>query len=172
MDTAILGGGCFWCIEAIFQNIKGVESVCSGYSGGHVENPSYEDVCTKKSGHIEVVEIKFDENQISYEKLLDIFFEAHDPTTLDRQGNDKGPQYKSAIFAVNDEQCKKANDKIAEWSKKQIYSDKIITEVRMLDIFYPAEDYHQNYFRNNPSQPYCKYLIAPKVEKFLNPSKD
>jgi peptide-methionine (S)-S-oxide reductase len=168
MAKAVLGGGCFWCLEAIFQRVKGVKKVVSGYSGGKRENPNYEQVCTGVSGHAEVVEIEFDENVISYENLLDIFFEIHDPTQLNRQGNDVGSQYRSVIFYLDENQKDTALKKIEELKKKGI---NVVTEVSPLTKFYKAEEYHQNYFNQNPQNPYCGYVIAPKVEKWLNKQK-
>jgi peptide-methionine (S)-S-oxide reductase len=168
MAKAVLGGGCFWCLEAIFQRVKGVKKVVSGYSGGKRENPNYEQVCTGVSGHAEVVEIEFDENVISYENLLDIFFEIHDPTQLNRQGNDVGSQYRSVIFYLDENQKDTALKKIEELKKKGI---NVVTEVSPLTKFYKAEEYHQNYFNQNPQNPYCGYVIAPKVEKWLSKQK-
>jgi peptide-methionine (S)-S-oxide reductase len=159
---AVLGGGCFWCLDAVFREVKGVKSIVVGYSGGKRPNPTYEQVCTGVSGHAEVVEIEFDENIISYEELLDIFFLIHDPTQLNRQGNDIGPQYRSVVFYVDDYQKEIAQKKIDKLKKEM----NIVTELAPLDKFYPAEDYHQNYFNNNPQNPYCSYVIAPKLEKF------
>ena len=161
MAKAVFGGGCFWCLDAIFRNIKGINSVTCGYAGGRRANPTYEQVCTGVSGHAEVVEIDYDENIISYDKLLDIFFEIHDPTQLNRQGNDVGTQYRSIILYLNDEQKEKALKKIEELKEKI----NVVTEVKPLEKFYKAEDYHQNYFYNNPQNPYCVYVIAPKVNK-------
>ena len=161
---AVVGGGCFWCIEAIFQRVKGVKKVISGYSGGKRPNPTYEQVCTGVSGHAEVVEIEFDENIISYEEILDIFFDIHDPTQLNRQGNDVGTQYRSVIFYLDENQKEIALKKIEELKKKGI---NVVTEVSPLEKFYPAEDYHQNYYNQNLQNPYCHYIITPKVEKFL-----
>ena len=166
MGIATFGTGCFWCTEAVFQQLKGVKSVVSGFSGGHVENPSYEQVVTGATGHAEVCQIEFDPDQISFEDLVEIFFDTHDPTTLNRQGNDYGPQYRSVIFYHTEEQreiaerVKRENDASGKWKKP------IVTEITAFDKFYPAEDYHQNYFKNNPNQGYCRYVIAPKVAKF------
>jgi len=161
---AVLGGGCFWCLEAVFQRVKGVRKVISGYSGGRRPNPTYEQVCTGVSGHAEVVEIEFDENIISFEELLDIFFDIHDPTQLNRQGNDVGTQYRSVIFYIDENQKEIAQKKINELKDKGI---NVVTELSPLEIFYPAEEYHQNYYNQNPQNPYCHYVITPKVEKFL-----
>jgi peptide-methionine (S)-S-oxide reductase len=166
MGIATFGTGCFWCTEAVFQQLKGVKSVVSGFSGGHVETPSYEQVMTGTTGHTEVCQIEFNPEQISFEDLLEVFFETHDPTTLNRQGNDVGTQYRSAIFYHSEEQreiaerVKSENDASGNWKKS------IVTEVTAFDKFYPAEDYHQNYFKNNPNQGYCRYVIAPKLQKF------
>ena len=169
MDIATLGAGCFWCIEAILLNVPGVLSVDVGYSGGHIDNPTYKMVCEGKTGHAEVAQIKFDSKTISYENLLSTFFEIHDPTTLNRQGNDVGNQYRSCIFYHDSTQFE-----IAQKFKEKIqskYSDKIITEIVPFDKFYIAEDYHQNYFNNNKNQPYCNFVIKPKLDKFLNDKK-
>lgn len=162
--TAIFGGGCFWCVEAIFSDLKGVLEVIPGYSGGHVENPTYEQVCTDQTGHAEVVQITYDQDVISYEDLLRIFFTTHDPTTLNRQGEDVGTQYRSVIFYQSE-----AERKAAEAVKDEmapLWDDPIVTEVTEFDTFYPAEDYHHDYFALNPQQGYCKMVIAPKVAKF------
>lgn len=163
-SVATLGGGCFWCLEAVYSQLRGVSQAISGYSGGHVANPSYEQVCTKTTGHAEVVQVTYDDSEVSFGDLLDIFFTIHDPTTLNRQGNDVGPQYRSAIYYHNEEQKRIAEEKIAEFNA--IWDDPIVTEITALDAFYPAEAYHQNYFANNPNQPYCQVVVAPKVAKF------
>jgi peptide-methionine (S)-S-oxide reductase len=163
---ATLGGGCFWCLEAVYQQLDGVEKVVSGYAGGHVENPTYEQVCGKKTGHAEVVQLTYDPARVSYRDLLEVFFTIHDPTTLDRQGNDVGPQYRSAIFYHDDEQRRVAEEIIAELAAEHAFDQPIVTEVVPLTRFYPAELYHQNYFEQNPAQPYCAYVISPKVAKF------
>ena len=162
-EVATLGGGCFWCIEAVFQKLPGVQSVTSGYAGGHKANPTYEEVCTGQTGHAEVAQIKFDPQKISYEKLLDVFWDAHDPTTLNRQGHDHGTQYRSIILYQTE-----AQRVAAEQSKKAAakrFKDPIVTEIQPLQAFYAAENYHQNYFRNNGNAPYCRLVIRPKVEK-------
>ena len=165
-EIATLGGGCFWCTEAVFDDLKGVISVESGYSGGTVAAPSYEQVCTGKTGHAEVVQVSFDPGVISYEDLLRIFFTVHDPTTLNRQGSDTGTQYRSVIF-YHDENQKKAAEKIMkEISDEKIWDDPIVTELSPFGAFYKAEGYHQEYFANNPNQGYCRIVIAPKVAKF------
>jgi peptide-methionine (S)-S-oxide reductase len=165
-DTATFGNGCFWCTEAIFQQINGVISVASGYSGGHVENPTYEEVCEKTTGHAEVCRIVYDPSKITYDELLEIFWQTHDPTTLNRQGNDVGPQYRSVIFYHNAEQKQKAEHYKAALDKSGAFDKPIVTAVEPLKNYYPAENYHQNYFKNNPNQPYCYFVIRPKLEKF------
>lgn len=164
--SATLGGGCFWCLEAVFEMVEGVSRVKSGYAGGHVEDPTYEQVCTGKTGHAEVVQVDFDPARISYAELLEIFFTIHDPTTLNRQGGDVGPQYRSAIFTHSSEQEDVARAVIRSMDEEGPWDDPVVTEVRPLDTFYPAEDYHDEYFRRNASQPYCQVVIAPKVAKF------
>ncbi|HSK74559.1 MAG TPA: peptide-methionine (S)-S-oxide reductase MsrA [Pyrinomonadaceae bacterium] len=166
LETATLGGGCFWCTEAIFDNLQGVEDVVSGYSGGHTENPTYQEVCSETTGHAEVVQIKFNPNEISFKEILQVFFGTHDPTTLNRQGNDIGTSYRSAIFYHNDEQKRIAEETIGEIEKESVFDDPIVTEVTEFTNFYPAEDYHQEYFAKNPNQPYCSAVVAPKVSKF------
>lgn len=165
-QTAILAGGCFWCLEAVFDDLQGVLSVESGYAGGHVPNPTYEQVCTGRTGHAEAVRIKFDPQTITYRDLLNIFFSIHDPTTLNRQGNDVGPQYRSAIFYIDDTQKQTAQEVIAQISAAGLWPNPIVTEVTPFSNFYIAEDYHQEYFARNPYQPYCQAVIAPKVVKF------
>ena len=164
-ETAILGGGCFWCVEAALKQLKGVDSVRSGYMGGQTANPTYQQVCSGRSGHVEVAEITFDPAVISYSDLLHVFFTAHDPTTLNRQGNDVGEQYRSVIFYLNDQQKKTAEDVIAELSRDQVFRDPIVTAVEPASTFHMAEDYHQDYFANNSTQPYCMFVVAPKVQK-------
>ena len=166
LETAVFGGGCFWCLEAVFQRLPGVKSVESGYAGGRVENPSYKQVCTGNTGHAEVVRVSFDPGQISYRDLLDVFFAIHDPTTLNRQGNDVGTQYRSVIFYNSDEQRREAEKMIAELTAAREFSAPIVTVVEPAGTFYVAEDYHQNYFNENTEQPYCRFIIAPKLEKF------
>ena len=165
-DVATLGGGCFWCIEAVFQQVQGVASVESGYMGGKHPNPSYEAVCTGMSGHAEVVQVTFDPAVIAYRDVLEIFFAVHDPTTLNRQGNDVGTQYRSVIFYHSPDQAATAKDVIATLTADNVFASPIVTEVSPAQPFYPAEDYHQEYFMRNPGQPYCAYLIAPKLAKF------
>ncbi len=166
LQTATLAGGCFWCTEAVFDEVKGVHSVESGYAGGHLANPSYREVCTGLTGHAESVQIKFDPNVVSYRDLLNVFFAIHDPTSLNRQGADVGTQYRSAIFYHNDEQKRIAEELIKELDQQKIWDRPIVTEVAKLDKFYVAEDYHQEYFAKNPYQPYCQAVVAPKVAKF------
>lgn len=166
MEIATFGSGCFWCTEAVFQQLRGVKSVVSGYSGGHVDNPSYEQVSTGRTGHAEVCQIEFDNEQITFKELLEIFFGTHDPTTLNRQGNDVGTQYRSVIFYHSEEQKAVAERMIKELNAKKTFEKPIVTEITAFQKFYRAEDYHQNYFRNNPTQGYCRYVIAPKVAKF------
>ncbi len=166
VEKATFAGGCFWCLEAIFQDVEGVTQVVSGYSGGHVPSPSYEQVCTGTTGHAEAVQITYDPGQITYDELLEIFFQTHDPTTLNRQGNDHGTQYRSAIFYMNNDQKKKAEQMIARLNASESFEDPIVTEVAPLDNFYPAEGYHQDYYKLNPNQPYCRLVIHPKLNKF------
>lgn len=163
---ATFAGGCFWCTEALFSELKGVKKVTSGYIGGHKENPTYKEVCTGETGHAEATEILYDPNQVSFEELLEIFFKTHDPTTLNRQGADVGTQYRSGVFFHTPEQEQAAKAVIAELDKAKIYEDPIVTEVTAATVFYPAEDYHQDYYSNNPNQGYCAMVITPKVEKF------
>ena len=165
-QTATLGGGCFWCLEAIFDNLKGIESVVSGYSGGSVPDPSYQEVCTGNTGHAEVIQITFDSRIISYKELLEVFFTIHDPTTLNRQGPDVGTQYVSVIFYHTPEQNEVAKEVIAEFDAKKIWDKPIITEITPFKAFYPAEEEHQKYFMRNPGNQYCSLVIAPKVTKF------
>lgn len=165
-EVATLGGGCFWCLEPIYDDLRGVLSVESGYAGGHVANPSYEAVCTGTTGHAEVVQVTFDPSVISYRDVLEVFFAVHDPTTLNRQGNDVGTQYRSVIFYHSPEQKQIAEAVIREVADSGSLQNPIVTEVVPFESFYPAEDYHQEYFENNPRQPYCSMIIAPKVAKF------
>jgi peptide-methionine (S)-S-oxide reductase len=166
MEQATFGGGCFWCTEAVFQNLKGVSKVVSGYMGGHKENPSYDDICTGDSGHAEIIQIDYDPGQISFEDLLLVFFKTHDPTTLNRQSNDVGTQYRSVVFYENQEQKIAAENMIDQLDKEMIFESPIITEVTPISKFYEAEDYHQNYFNNNANKGYCAYVIQPKLVKF------
>jgi len=165
-QTATLAGGCFWCLEAVFDNLQGVTDVVSGYAGGTTVNPTYRQVCAGTTGHAEVVQIQFDPDVISYKDLLEVFFSIHDPTTLNRQGADVGEQYRSAIFYHSPEQKQVAEQVIRELSEEKIWKDPIVTEVTSITTFYPAEDYHQEYFANNPEQGYCQMVISPKVAKF------
>ncbi len=165
-EVATLGGGCFWCLEAVYQELKGVESVVSGYSGGHVKNPTYRAVCEETTGHAEVVQITYDADVVSFKDILDVFFTIHDPTTLNRQGNDRGTQYRSAIYTHDEAQKQTAEAAIAEVESSGMYGNKVVTEVTPLDVFYRAEDYHQNYYKTNPTQGYCQFVVAPKVAKF------
>ena len=165
LQTTTLGGGCFWCVEAVMQPLKGVREVVSGYMGGKVENPSYREVCGGRTGHAEVVQVHFDPDAISYRDLLYVFFATHDPTTLNRQGADTGTQYRSVVFYHDDEQKRVAEEVIADLEAQGVFDDSIVTEVTAAEPFYRAEDYHQNYFVQNPRQPYCQAVIAPKVAK-------
>lgn len=165
-ETATFAGGCFWCLEAVYQELEGVVSVVSGYMGGTVVRPSYEQVCTGKTGHAEVVQVQYDPARLSYEELLEVFFSIHDPTTKNRQGNDIGTQYRSAIFYHTEAQREAATAMVQRLEREQVFSSKIVTEVALASEFYAAEDYHQNYFQSHPEQPYCAYVVAPKVAKF------
>lgn len=165
-EIATLAGGCFWCLEAVYEQLKGVEQVTSGYAGGSVANPTYQEVSTGRTGHAEVVQVVFDPEQVSYRDVLGVFFTIHDPTTLNRQGADVGTQYRSAIFYHSPEQKEAAESMIRELEAEGLWKNPIVTQVVPLEAFYPAEDYHQEYFRNHPNQPYCQVVIAPKVTKF------
>lgn len=165
-EQATLAGGCFWCLEAVYDELRGVESVVSGYTGGHVPNPTYKQVCSEATGHAEAVQITFDPREVSYRELLEVFFTIHDPTTPNRQGNDIGSQYRSAVFYHTPEQADTARAVIGEIEAAGIWDAPVVTEVVPLAEFYPAEGYHQNYFRDNPNQPYCRVVVAPKVSKF------
>jgi peptide-methionine (S)-S-oxide reductase len=164
-ELATLAGGCFWCLEAVFEQLRGVAKVQSGYAGGHVPNPSYQAVCTGMTGHAEVVQVAFDPAVISYRDLLGVFFTLHDPTTLNQQGGDVGTQYRSAIFCHDDEQRRVAEEVVRELEAEHVFDDPIVTEIVPLPAFYPAEEYHKEYYRRNPNQPYCRAVIAPKVAK-------
>jgi peptide-methionine (S)-S-oxide reductase len=166
LSLATFGTGCFWCTEAVYQEMEGVESVVSGYSGGFIENPTYEQVCAKTTGHAECVQIKYDPTKVTYKELLEVFFRVHDPTTKDRQGNDIGPQYRSVIFYHDAEQKTLAEEVIKALNTEGAYNNPIVTEVVKEATFYVAEDYHQNFFANNPTQGYCAFVVAPKVDKF------
>lgn len=165
-ETAIFGNGCFWCTEALFQQLEGVSSVQSGYSGGHVENPTYEEVCEKTTGHAEAIKVVYDPSKISFDELLEVFWQTHDPTTLNRQGNDVGPQYRSVIFYMNEDQKKKAEFYKEKLGKSGAFDNPIVTAIEPYKNFYVAENYHQNYYKLNGSQPYCYFVIRPKMEKF------
>ena len=172
LETITLGGGCYWCVEAVYENLDGVKSVVSGFSGGKVANPTYEEVCTGETGHAEVVQVTYDKNKTDINEIFKVFFTVHDPTTLNRQGADVGTQYRSVIFYKNDEQRKAAQSIIVELNKAKVYSSPIVTKVQPFTKFYKADDYHQNYYANNKSQPYCKMVIQPKLEKFEKVFKD
>jgi len=172
METATFGTGCFWCTEAVLESLDGVKKVVSGYSGGQVANPTYKAVCTGETGHAECVEVTFDPKVITYTDLLEAFFRSHDPTSLNRQGNDVGTQYRSVIFYHNDEQKKLAEEAKTELDKSGAYGKPIVTEITKAVKFYVAEDYHQNYFANNPDQGYCAFVIAPKLDKFKKVFKE
>ena len=166
LQLATLGGGCFWCLEAVFEQLRGVHKVLSGYTGGAVPNVTYDEVCTGRTGHAEVIQVTFDPAEISFADLLDVFFATHDPTTLNRQGADAGTQYRSAIFCHDHDQQRVAIAKIEELNSAKIWNAPIVTQIEPLDAFYPAEDYHQGYFRSHPAQGYCQAVISPKVGKF------
>jgi len=165
-QTAVLGGGCFWCLEAVFDKVDGIISVESGYMGGNTDKPTYRQVCEGNTGHVEVVRVSFDPERLSYDDLLEIFFTIHDPTTLNRQGNDVGTQYRSVIFYTSEEQRNKAEATIARLNSSRTFSSPIVTTVEPAKQFHLAEDYHQEYFANNPNQPYCQLVVSPKVKKF------
>lgn len=172
LESATLGGGCFWCLEAIYSEIKGVHSVTSGYSGGQIKNPTYREVTSGRTGHAEVVQLKFDPAVISYNQILEVFFHLHDPTTLNRQGADVGTQYRSVIYFHDENQEKIAREVFAEIDKSDLWKDPLVTEIASLTEFFVAEDYHQDYFANNPNQPYCTYVIGPKMQKLRTLFKD
>ena len=165
-EVATLGGGCFWCLEAVYEELRGVESSVSGYAGGDVADPTYEQVCAGVTGHAEVVQLTFDPREVSFRELLEVFFTIHDPTTLNRQGGDIGTQYRSVIFHHSPGQKETAEEVMRELSEARVWDAPIVTELAPLERFYPAEDYHQGYFRRNPAQPYCRVVVAPKVSKF------
>ena len=171
-ETATFGGGCFWCTEAIFKSLKGVEIVESGYSGGKDKNPTYQEVCTGETGHAEVIQITFDPKVISFRELLEVFWETHDPTTLNQQGADRGTQYRSVVFYHSEEQKEEATKFKAELNKENVFGKAVVTEISAFDLFYKAESYHQNYYANNRSQGYCQFVIVPKLEKFKKIFKD
>ncbi|MDD3777376.1 MAG: peptide-methionine (S)-S-oxide reductase MsrA [Actinomycetota bacterium] len=167
MEKAVLGGGCFWCLEAVFPKLKGVIRVVPGYAGGHSLQPDYHQVCSGETGHAEVVQVEYDPQLINYRQLLEVFFFIHDPTTLNRQGNDVGSQYRSIILTLSPEQMQQAGDYINQLKKEKTFSRDLVTEIKPLETFYPAEKYHHQYFLNNFSQPYCQAVVGPKVDKFL-----
>lgn len=172
IETATFAGGCFWCIEAVFQRLKGVEKVVPGYTGGNIKNPAYREICTGRTGHAEAIQITYNPEVIKYEELLEVFFATHDPTTLNRQGNDKGTQYRSAVFYHNDDQKEKAEDFIEELDSKSVFENKIVTEVTEATTFYEAEKEHIDYYNRNQSQMYCQMVILPKVKKLNTYFKD
>jgi peptide-methionine (S)-S-oxide reductase len=172
LDTATFANGCFWCTEAVFQDLQGVEKVTSGYTGGTVKNPTYREVCTGETGHAECLQIIYDPAKISFEELLEVFWKTHDPTTLNRQGNDEGTQYRSGIFYHNENQKELAEKYKKELNASGAYNDPVVTEITAFKVFYPAENYHQQYFNLHGSEPYCNYVIQPKVEKFRKVFKD
>ena len=171
-DTAIFGEGCFWCTEAFFQRLKGVISVTSGYGGGHIDNPTYEQVCDKTTGHVELAKIVYNPAEITYDELLEVFWKTHNPTTLDQQGEDKGPQYRSVVFYLNEEQKQKAEHYKDALNKSGAWDKPVVTAIEPFKNFYPSENYHHDYYNNNPNQGYCRYVIQPKVEKFEKVFKD
>ena len=172
LATATLGAGCFWCVEAVFQQLEGVHEVISGYTGGTTDNPNYQEVCTGTTGHAEVVQLRFDASVITFAELLDVFWQTHNPTTLNQQGADRGTQYRSAIFYHDEVQRRIAEQSKAEMDNADAWDAPIVTEITAAAAFYPAEDYHQNYFLNNPYQPYCQFVIHPKMRKFTKDFKD
>ena len=172
MEKATFGSGCFWCTEAIFKRLKGVTDVKSGYAGGHTDNPTYEEVCSGATGHAEVIQVTYDPQVVSFVELLEVFWNTHDPTTLNRQGNDVGTQYRSAVFYHNDQQKELSQEYKTRLTKEGIWPDPIVTEIAPLTTFFPAEDYHDDYFNRNGSQPYCAFVVAPKVAKFKKVFED
>ncbi len=172
MEVATLGGGCFWCLEAVFKELHGVVGVRPGYAGGTVPHPTYEQVCTGTTGHAEVVQVEFDPELLTYRQLLEVFFAIHDPTTPDRQGEDVGPQYRSIIFYHSDEQKATARELMGELEAQKVWEDPIVTQLEAFQAFYPAEDYHVDYFARNPDQPYCRLVVGPKVAKFRKQFSD
>ncbi|MEG0931033.1 peptide-methionine (S)-S-oxide reductase MsrA [Algoriella sp.] len=171
VEVAILGAGCFWCVEGIYNSINGVESAISGFTGGDTENPTYKDICETETNHAEVVEVTFDPSIISYKELLEIFWNIHNPTQLNRQGNDIGTQYRSSIFYISDEQKKQAEESLKEFDNGTLYEDKFVTTIEPLEKFWSAEDYHQGYYNENPDQPYCSAVVGPKIAKFKSKFK-
>jgi peptide-methionine (S)-S-oxide reductase len=172
MDTITFGAGCFWCVEAVYQRLKGVHSVTSGYMGGQLKNPTYREVCSGLTGHAEVCQITYDPQVISFQTLLEVFWQTHDPTTLNRQGADTGTQYRSAIFAHTDEQLRLAQEWKTNLNAKHVFPNPIVTQIAHASAFYPAEDYHQDYYNQNGTEPYCQIVIKPKMDKFLKAFKD
>lgn len=172
LETATFGAGCFWCVEAVFQEVAGVESVTSGYCNGHVKNPTYQEVCSGLTGHAEVCQIKFDPQKVTFDELLEVFWQTHDPTTLNRQGADAGTQYRSAVFYHDDQQRQAAEQRKKQLDEANIWPNPIVTEITEAEKFYPAEDYHKNYFKLNPNEGYCRFVIQPKVEKFRKVFKE
>lgn len=172
LETATFGAGCFWCVEAIFQNLEGVKTVASGYSGGSIKNPSYKEVCTGRTGHAEVIQITYDPAKISYDELLEVFWKTHDPTTLNKQGADEGTQYRSAVFYHNEKQKELAESYKKKLDEAGAFDKPIVTEISPFTVFYKAEDYHQNYYNQNSDQPYCTFVIRPKLDKFEKVFKD
>lgn len=172
MKTATFGNGCFWCTEAVFQQLKGVSKVKSGYSGGHTANPTYKEVCTGETGHAEVLQITYDPTVITFEELLEVFWKTHDPTTLNRQGNDVGTQYRSVVFYHDDEQAQLARAYKDQLTEAKVWADPIVTQIEPFTEFFPAEDYHDNYFASHGHEPYCAFVVRPKVEKFKKLFKD
>jgi len=166
IERATLGGGCFWCLEAVYEEVEGVVRTSSGYAGGHIDTPTYEAVCTGTTGHVEVVQVEFDTRTINYADILEIFFGIHDPTTIDRQGNDTGPQYRSAIFTEDEEQADVARRLITRLTDEAVFDAPIVTTIQPLDRLWPAGDYHEDYYQRNPQQPYCMMVVGPKVAKF------
>jgi len=171
-ETAVFGGGCFWCTEAIFKMLIGIKSVTPGYAGGHAESPDYYQVCSGTTGHAEVIKIEYDADVIRYEDLLEVFWQAHDPTTKNRQGNDIGTQYRSIILFLDSEQKKKAEESLEKANASGQFKKAVVTEIKPLENFYEAEDYHRDYFENNPNQPYCRAIISPKVAHFLEKNQE
>ena len=171
VEVAILGAGCFWCVEGIYNSINGVESAISGFTGGDTENPTYKDICETETNHAEGVEVTFDPSIISYKELLEIFWNIHNPTQLNRQGNDIGTQYRSSIFYISDEQKKQAEESLKEFDNGTLYEDKFVTTIEPLEKFWSAEDYHQGYYNENPDQPYCSAVVGPKIAKFKSKFK-
>lgn len=172
IQTATFGAGCFWCVEAVFQNLEGVIKVESGYSGGTLKNPTYKEVCSGLTGHAEVIRITYDPKKVSYDELLEVFWKTHDPTTLNRQGNDAGTQYRSVVYYHNEAQKQKAEYYRKKLNDEKVYPDPVVTEINPATEFYKAEDYHQNYYNQNEGEPYCRYVIQPKLEKFKKVFKD